>query len=349
MRHAREPLRSPTPALVAGALVVGLALGAIVYPNYRIGARVFMENLRMSATVGFFEMKEHLVSMGLALLPAYWYFWRQPLKPEHERTRKIIVLLLALFIWGGPVLDIHLHNRRDPQHVFNHAEGSGETRAVLLPGLGLFQAYRLTADPSLQLGLAVLAAEHRLDRRWVLGHDDRHLWNHQWSNSGYPYGQRLNGLYTLSCIGEERSVRFCIQRYCYGYGEPGGQWRQCIGQRHGVYWSEQHAAGGERVYISGSEMAVVYIIYVCLQYKRYGSYGRHPGGEQPERAEILPCGDRQWGMSRIQRHGNHHSGSGIGGRQHIRWYNSMYRYQQCGSHAERAYGHCGKVAVVDYE
>ena len=35
----------------------------------------------------------------------------------------------------------------------------------LLPGLGLFQAYRLTADPSLQLGLAVLAVGYLL---WVL-------------------------------------------------------------------------------------------------------------------------------------------------------------------------------------
>src|SRR5665213_2154549 len=37
-------------------------------------------------------------------------------------------------VWGGPVLDIHLHAGQNPERVFNHAEGSGETRAVLLPG-----------------------------------------------------------------------------------------------------------------------------------------------------------------------------------------------------------------------
>ena len=34
--------------------------------------------------------------------------------------------------WGGPVLDIHLHLRRDPDSCFDHIEGSGVTKAVLL-------------------------------------------------------------------------------------------------------------------------------------------------------------------------------------------------------------------------
>ena len=52
-------------------------------------------------------------------------------------------------IWGGPVLDIHLHVRKDPEHVFRHAEGSGETRAVLLPGEGLdeFAKASIAAHP----------------------------------------------------------------------------------------------------------------------------------------------------------------------------------------------------------
>jgi hypothetical protein len=92
--------------------VITFILGSIVYPNYRIGARVFMENLRMSATVGSFEMKEHLVSMGLALLPAYWYFWRQPLQPQHEGTRKALVLILALFVWSAFLVGYVLNNIR---------------------------------------------------------------------------------------------------------------------------------------------------------------------------------------------------------------------------------------------
>ena len=58
--------------------VITFALGAIVYPNYRIGARVFMENLRMGAAVGSFEVKEHLVTFALGLLPAYWFLATAP-------------------------------------------------------------------------------------------------------------------------------------------------------------------------------------------------------------------------------------------------------------------------------
>lgn len=34
--------------------------------------------------------------------------------------------------WGGPVLDTHLHLRRDPDSCFTHIQGSGVTNAVLL-------------------------------------------------------------------------------------------------------------------------------------------------------------------------------------------------------------------------
>ena len=92
--------------------LITFTLGAIVYPAYRIGARVTMENLRMSASVGSFEVKEHLVSMGLGLLPAYWYFWRQPLQPQHETTRKMMTLILALFVWTSFLVGHVLNNIR---------------------------------------------------------------------------------------------------------------------------------------------------------------------------------------------------------------------------------------------
>ena len=92
--------------------IVTFALGAIVYPNYRIGARVFMENLRMSAAVGSFEVKEHLVSFALGLLPAYWYFWKDPAAKDQVRTRKIIVLLMAVFVWAGFLVGHVLNNIR---------------------------------------------------------------------------------------------------------------------------------------------------------------------------------------------------------------------------------------------
>src|SRR6202030_1711892 len=35
-------------------------------------------------------------------------------------------------LWGGPVLDTHLHLRRDPDACFTHIQGCGVTNAVLL-------------------------------------------------------------------------------------------------------------------------------------------------------------------------------------------------------------------------
>ena len=35
-------------------------------------------------------------------------------------------------LWGGPVLDTHLHLRRDPDSCYTHMQGSGVSNAVLL-------------------------------------------------------------------------------------------------------------------------------------------------------------------------------------------------------------------------
>ncbi len=42
------------------------------------------------------------------------------------------VLSQSKFLWGGPVLDTHLHLRRDPDACFTHIQGCGVTNAVLL-------------------------------------------------------------------------------------------------------------------------------------------------------------------------------------------------------------------------
>lgn len=121
------PSRSPNPNFMARFRTVKAAsytntiiilflltfiMGSIVYPAYRIGARVFMENLRMSAAVGSFEVKEHLITFALGLLPAYWYFWKHPDATDQTRTRKMIVLLMAIFIWSGFLIGHVLNNIR---------------------------------------------------------------------------------------------------------------------------------------------------------------------------------------------------------------------------------------------
>jgi hypothetical protein len=37
--------------------------------------------------------------MGIALLPAYWYFWRQPLTEEYAAIRKWLAVFLAISVW----------------------------------------------------------------------------------------------------------------------------------------------------------------------------------------------------------------------------------------------------------
>ena len=88
-----------------------LALGLFIYPNYRIGARVQMEALRLFARVGTFELKEHLMALGVGLLPVYWWAWRRP--PEQQAlTRRIVTVMLAIIVWYGFLIGHFLNNTR---------------------------------------------------------------------------------------------------------------------------------------------------------------------------------------------------------------------------------------------
>ena len=81
--------------------VPNFLLGAWVYIKYRTYVRIPMEQLAHWWTVGAFEIKEHVVTMGLALLPAYWYFWREPLSEQHAFERKWLTVFLAFAVWYG--------------------------------------------------------------------------------------------------------------------------------------------------------------------------------------------------------------------------------------------------------
>src|SRR5258708_40130613 len=94
----------PVPAVSYATLIVVLyvlqaLMGAWIYIKYRTYVRIPMEQLRHFWTVGSFELKEHVVTMGMGLLPAYWYFWRQPLSAEHDGIRRWVTVFLALTVW----------------------------------------------------------------------------------------------------------------------------------------------------------------------------------------------------------------------------------------------------------
>jgi hypothetical protein len=97
-RFRPVPAVSYTTAIVA-LYALNFVLGAWVYVKYRTYVRIPMEQLGHWWTVGSFEFKEHVMTMGIALLPAYWYFWRQPMSDEHASTRKWLTLFLAFTVW----------------------------------------------------------------------------------------------------------------------------------------------------------------------------------------------------------------------------------------------------------
>jgi hypothetical protein len=86
-------------------------LGAVIYATYRIEVRVVIEQLEMWPAHGAFELKEHYASLGLGMLPAYWYFWRQP-AAEHVRARDGVTLLLAVITWWNFLVGHVLNNIR---------------------------------------------------------------------------------------------------------------------------------------------------------------------------------------------------------------------------------------------
>jgi len=86
--------------------------GAILYPSYRLGIRVVLEDLRLNAANGIFELKEHFVAVGLGVLPAYWLFWRQPLSAGYAGTRKGLTAILAVIVWWSFLVGHILNNIR---------------------------------------------------------------------------------------------------------------------------------------------------------------------------------------------------------------------------------------------
>jgi len=75
------------------------SLGSLLYTNYRITARLTLEQGHYWKSFGAFELKEHLIAIGLAVLPAYWCFWRPSLDAGDARTRRMLTTLLAFIIW----------------------------------------------------------------------------------------------------------------------------------------------------------------------------------------------------------------------------------------------------------
>jgi hypothetical protein len=86
--------------------------GALLYPQYRIDVRPALEDMQNAAANGVFEIKEHLIAIGLGLLPAYWQLWQQPLETGAASARRAVTWLLAFFVWWGFIVGHVLNNIR---------------------------------------------------------------------------------------------------------------------------------------------------------------------------------------------------------------------------------------------
>ena len=86
--------------------------GALLYPQYRVDVRPALEDTQNVAANGVFEIKEHLVAIGLGLLPSYWLFWRRSNGPETAAPRRYLTWLLAFFVWWSFIVGHLLNNIR---------------------------------------------------------------------------------------------------------------------------------------------------------------------------------------------------------------------------------------------
>src|SRR5262245_20382096 len=84
--------------------------GGLLYPQYRIDVRPALEDLNFRGANGIFEIKEHLVALGLGMLPSYWLHWRTPLVAAHAATRRYMTWMLAALVWWSFVVGHVLNN-----------------------------------------------------------------------------------------------------------------------------------------------------------------------------------------------------------------------------------------------
>jgi hypothetical protein len=95
--------------------VLTFIMGAWIYAKYRIYVRIPIEQAGYWKTQGFFELKEHVATLGIGLLPVYWYFWKNAQDREYDHARKSLTLLLAIMCWFNFLVG----------HVLNNVRGFG--------------------------------------------------------------------------------------------------------------------------------------------------------------------------------------------------------------------------------
>lgn len=90
--------------------VIVCVVGGVIYPTYVLDVKGSLTDARMLSAIGAFEIKEHFAVVGLALLPTYWYFWKDVDRTAHVLTRQINTTLLSLLVWWNFLVGHILNN-----------------------------------------------------------------------------------------------------------------------------------------------------------------------------------------------------------------------------------------------
>jgi hypothetical protein len=92
--------------------VLTFIVGSYIYTQYRIYIRIPLEAAHDYKTGGFFDFKEHVATLGLVLLPAYWFFWKNAQDPQYDNARTGVTLVLAVMGWFLFIVGHVLNNTR---------------------------------------------------------------------------------------------------------------------------------------------------------------------------------------------------------------------------------------------
>ncbi|NBR29409.1 MAG: hypothetical protein EBT83_13510 [Betaproteobacteria bacterium] len=113
--HFRSVAGSRYAGAVCVLWILTFILGGWIYAKYRIYVRIPIEQEGFFKTLGAFELKEHLTTIGLGLLPYYWHLWKDTRNSATQGVRKWLTVVLAVFCWYAFLAG----------HVVNNTRGFG--------------------------------------------------------------------------------------------------------------------------------------------------------------------------------------------------------------------------------
>ena len=103
-----------TNAIIVLYVLTG-CVGAFLYGPYRVTILPFFYGHGLKLFGGLFEFKEHLVVIGLGLLPVYWLLWKRVPLTEQVGLRRAVTTILAVFVWYSFLMG----------HILNNVKGFG--------------------------------------------------------------------------------------------------------------------------------------------------------------------------------------------------------------------------------